>query len=439
MSLTNLFLSMLPGSASAPAPAPASLLSLEGLRAADPVLGIALLMIIALLASEAVSRYTRLPRAVGPMLVGALAGPLLLRLLERSEIDPWKPLLDLAVGVLVFELGARIRPRWLIDNPWLAAKGVAEALLAGLLVALALWGLGAAPSSAALAGAVAMSTSPVITIAVVHECKPRGQVTERLLLMAALNSMLAVLAIKIWRVVATADAPGAEIAPALANAVYVLAGSFLLGAAAGMLLKRLSVEMRSPANQAVLQLAIVVLAAMLAVQFTLSPLLALLIAGVVARLRMAHSLTVEPQLGTAGTALTVLLLLTFGLLSTFEGWMAALPWVLAFIVARLAGKAIGVMAFARPSGLSYRQAIGLTLALQPTSSLAILLTATNFGWPASYPTPDAAALQALLIATSLMQLTGPWWTQLGLQLVASESLRPEPEPKPEPKRTAEKV
>ena len=44
-----------------------------------------------------------------------------------------------------------------------------------------------------VAGTVAMSTSPVITLAVMHETRPRGQVTERLLLMTAINSVLAML------------------------------------------------------------------------------------------------------------------------------------------------------------------------------------------------------------------------------------------------------
>jgi Kef-type K+ transport system membrane component KefB len=404
----------------ASAPSSSALWTLEGWRAADPVMGIALLMIVALLASEALSRFARLPRAVGPMLVGALAGPLLLRLLESSELDRWKPLLDLAVGVLVFELGTRIRPRWLIDNPWLAAKGVAEALLAAAAVTAVLWGLGAPPISAALAGAVAMATSPVITIVVQHELRARGQVTERLLLMAALNSMLAALALKVWRVVAVADAPGPDWQPALANAVVVMGGSFLLGTAAGMVLRRLAGTMHSTANTAVLQLALLILAAMLANQFTLSPLLALLIAGMVARQRMGHTLKVEPQLGTAGAALTVLLFLSFGLLSNFDDLATAWPWALAIVAARLAGKTVAVLALARPSGLGWRQSIGLALALQPASNLAVLLSVSTFGWPANFPAPDAAVLQAVVIATTLMQLTGPWWTQFGLRHVARE-------------------
>ncbi len=116
------------------APASAPLWTLEGLRAADPVLGIALLMLVALVVAEALHRAWRLPRSCGYMLTGAVASPLVLRLLDRLELDPWKPLIDLAIGALLFELGTRIRPRWLLDNPWLAASCVLQSLLSGLLV-----------------------------------------------------------------------------------------------------------------------------------------------------------------------------------------------------------------------------------------------------------------------------------------------------------------
>src|SRR6185295_8898560 len=106
----------------------------------------------------------------------------------------------------------------------------------------------------------------------------------------------------------------------------------------------------------VLQIALVIIASMLAVTWTLSPLLALLVAGMVARARMQHALTVEPQLGSAGAALSVVLFVCLGLLLTLDGLLQLWPWVLAIIVARMAGKAIGVAALARPSGLGWRQA-----------------------------------------------------------------------------------
>ena len=397
----------------------AALWTLEGLRGVDPVLGLALLTVLAVVLADWLHRHARLPRACGHMLVGALASPLVLALLPRTKLDGWKPLIDLAIAVLVFELGTRIRPRWLIDNPALAVTSVLEGLLAGAAVMASLMLMGVPLLSAAVAGSVAMSTSPVVTLAVLHESRPRGQVTERLLLMTAINSVLAMLLLKVWHVVAASAA--ADAATATAGGLYVVAGSFLLGAACGLLLELLSRRLRGTSAMPVLQIGLVTIASLLAVQWTLSPLLALLAAGVVARSRMRHGLTVEPQLGSAGAALGVVLFVCLGLLLTLDRLLDLWPWVGAIIAARAVGKGIGVALLARPSGLGWRQALALTIALQPMSSLAVLLAADTFAWASQLPGMDQAALQALLIATSLMQLTGPLWTTIALRSAAREA------------------
>lgn len=408
--------------AAAPALAPAALWTLERWRHADPVMGLALLMLVALFAGEAVHRLTRLPRAIGPMLVGALASPAALRLVDLDDIEPWKPLLDLAVGVLLFELGTRLQPRWLAHNPWLTLKSFGEALLAGALVALTLTWMGAPGASAVLAGIVAMSTSPVITLNGVTELSARGQVTERLLTLCAVNSVLAVLGLKVWGVVATSFATtGANPwSSVLAEALYALCGSFLLGAIAGLLVERLSRMLSNPPSRALLQLGIVVLSALLAAQYGLSALLALLVAGVVARSRMGHTLQVEPQFGLMGSALTLLLFLSIGLLATLHGPGALVPWVVAIVAARAIGKALAVMLLARPSGLGWRQSAGLALALQPASGLAVLSVGASFAWPIGWATPDAQVFEALLIAIGLLQVAGPAFTHWGLRLIARE-------------------
>jgi Kef-type K+ transport system membrane component KefB len=403
----------------------APLWALDNLRAADPMIGIVILVIVAVIAGEAFHRWMRLPRIVGQMLVGVLASPTALRLFEPIDLDPWKPLLDLAVGVLLFELGSRLRPRWLWDNPGLTLQCLAEALFAGAAVMVALVAIGAPTMSAALAAAVAMSTSPVITMAVLHEASPRGQVTERLLMMSSINSVLAVLAVKAWQVMSAADSSfpgsGSEWLTVGANAVFVLCGSFLLGTLLALALDALSRSLRDPSAGGVLQLALLVLAAVLAAQWTLSPLLALLVAGLVARWRMGHRLTVTPMLGTAGAALAVLLFLSIGLLANLQDLTRLWPWVLVLVGARLIGKAIGVATFARFSGMAWRQAAALTVALQPMAYSALLLGASSYGWSGAGPNVHSVVLQALLIATTLMQLSGPVWTLLGLKAIAGET------------------
>ena len=408
--------------ASSAAPS-APLWTLEGLRAADPVLGLAVLMLAAIVLAEALHRAWQLPRACGHMLMGAIASPLLLRLLDRADLDVWKPLIDLAIGALLFELGSRIRPRWLIDNPWLALSCVLQAVLSGLLVAIVLVLLGAPWLSAAVVGTVALSTSSVIVLTSVHETQSRGQVTERLLMMTAINSVIAVVGLKVLRVVLASDSstPVGEGFQAVISALRVVGGSFLLGVAVGFAMDRLSPLVRGTPAMPVLQIALVITASMLAAQWKLSPLLTLLVAGMTARARMKHSLTVEPHLGSVGAVLNVLLFICLGLLFTLDGAWMLWPWMLAIIVARLLGTGMAVGALARFSGLGWQQAAALTLALQPMSSLTALLAADTFSWSQQLPGADANTLQALLLATTLMQLTGPIWTQLALRRVARES------------------
>jgi Kef-type K+ transport system membrane component KefB len=417
--------------ASAPWPAgivpDASWWSWPSLREADPVIALAAVMLLALVLADLAYRLLRLPRLLSYMLVGALASPLGLGLLQRGDLVDWKPLLDLAIAVLVFELGSRLRPRWLLDNPWLALSCVLEGLLATLAVGYLLAWLGAPVLSAMAAGVVAGATSPVIAMASVHELRPRGQVSERLLLMCALNSVLAMLALKLWPVLAAAgqsnwatDALGWG-----ASALFVASGSFLLGLACGWLVDRTGRPGGHRATMPVLQIALVMLASTLASIWGLSPLLTMLIAGIAARKLMGHRLTVEPSLGSAGAALTVLLFLSTGLLFTLDGLVQLWPWVLAIVVARLLGKSLAVLLLARPSGLGWRQAAALTLALQPMGGLAVLLVMRDFAWQSQLPGIDIAVLQALLVATTLMQLSGPLWVQLGLRRVADEC-PPEP-------------
>jgi Kef-type K+ transport system membrane component KefB len=410
--------SSVPSSVASSAP----LWTLEGLRAADPVLGLAGLMLAAILLAETLHRTWRLPRACGHMLMGAIASPLLLRLLDLKDLDVWKPLIDLAIGALLFELGTRIRPRWLLDNPWLAMSCVLQAALSGLFVAGLLVLLGAPVLSAAVVGAVAMSTSSVIVMTAVHETRSRGQVTERLLLMTAINSVLAVFALKVLRVVLASDLPESqELTNAVVGALRVIAGSFLLGVAVGFALHYLGPLVRGTPAMPVLQVALVILASMLAAQWKLSPLLTLLVAGMAARSRSAHGLTVEPHLGSVGAVLNVLLFICLGLLFSLEGFLSVWPWVLAIVLARLLGTGIAVGALARASGLGWRQAGALTVALQPLSSLAVLLAADTFGWAVELPGTDANTLQALVLATTLLQFTGPMLAQLSLRRLARET------------------
>ena len=52
-----------------------------------------------------------------------------------------------------------------------------------------------------------------------------------------------------------------------------------------------------------------------------------------------------------------------------------------------------------------------------------LLAADTFGWSSQLPGTHTPTIQALLLATTLMQVTGPIWTQLSLRHLARTGVR----------------
>ena len=159
---------------------------------------------------------------------------------------------------------------------------------------------------------------------------------------------------------------------------------------------------------------LVLLAIAIAHVFKLSTILALLAAGIIVK-----NLEARPQLwpqhfGTAGWLLTVILFVLT--LTTFEWRDIALGGVAAcgLIVARLVGKLVGVLVFAKPSGLNWKQGAALGLSLSPMSALAYLLVDDTY---TMYPNFDPMLRAVIMCSIVVLQLVGPWLVYRSLALV----------------------
>jgi Kef-type K+ transport system membrane component KefB len=95
------------------------------------------------------------------------------------------------------------------------------------------------------------------------------------------------------------------------------------------------------------------------------------------------------------------------------GDLAAGAWAgLAYAVARLAGKVLGVVSFAQLSGLRIRKAALLGLTLTPMSAIAIVLVdLTAHLYPAFGQRLAAVVMSAVL----MLELSAPLITQLALR------------------------
>src|SRR5260221_6503021 len=146
------------------------------------------LLVLGLAAGEAVRRYASLPRITGYVLVGVALGPQGSNLISTDTLAASSLLVDLSIGLIVFELGFRLDFDWLQRNRWLFVTAIAESVFCFWAIYAALIFFDFRPLLAATAAAIGTATSPAEVMLVAHDPRPRGQVPERMLPFNAVDS-----------------------------------------------------------------------------------------------------------------------------------------------------------------------------------------------------------------------------------------------------------
>jgi Kef-type K+ transport system membrane component KefB len=186
----------------------------------------------------------------------------------------------------------------------------------------------------------------------------------------------------------------------------------LLGLAVPVLLRAQRIEERDVTL--VFALAVVLLTTM-AYGLKLSPLLAALTFGIVARERRVHLTNAQRGFGTAGDLLTLFLFVYIAALLDWRTLHTGVLLGLALIAVRSASKVVCNVAAARLSGSTERKGLLTGLALTPMSVFAILLMEQSRlqGFE-----PARQVLATLAFMMLLEELLGPLVTQRALRAAA---------------------
>jgi NhaP-type Na+/H+ or K+/H+ antiporter len=371
----------------------------------DTIFWTGLAILAAGLFGELCYRAWHLPRISGYGAIGLIAGAAGIGVIDESAAGTSRLLLNVALGLLLFELGGRLDLRWIRRNPWLIASSLAEAALTFVFVFAALVFLHLPMLIATVLASIAMATSPAMVIQLKTELRAEGQVTQRLLTLTALNSMYAVIVEKLASSWVHQETYG-NVFATIIQPLYLLIGSlvlaYLLARACTFLYRYFNLQ---DEHSFVALFGLVLLAIAIAHMFKLSIILSLLAAGIIVK-----NLEPKPQLwpqhfGTAGWLLTVVLFVVT--LTSFEWKFIALGGVAAFtlIVMRFMAKLAGVLMFAKPSGLDWKQGTALGLSLSPMSALAYLLVEDTYDM---YPQFDPVLRAVVMCAIVVLQIVGPW-------------------------------
>ena len=372
-----------------------------------------LLVVIGLLAGEALRRYATLPRILGYVLAGAALGPHGAGLITDDLLFDLRLLIDLAIGLIVFELGFRLDYQWLRHNRWLFVTAVAESLFCFGAIFGTLVFFDFRPLLAAMAAAIGTATSPAIVMLIVHDLRAQGQITERLLLLTAVNSVFAyVLLTLLLPFLHLQHEAGWE--HALLHPLYLLWGSALAGYLACRLMLAIAAWLgKREETQFILLVSMVVVAVGVAHALKLSVSLTLITFGVLARNLDKGYAVLPVHFGHGQQLFFVILFVLVGASLEFTAFnIAAAAVVTAYIVMRFLGKALALLAFGPLSGTNASGAGLLAVALVPLSGSAVVMVRDT---TTLYPEFGRELAAVVLSAVVILELVGPLATQFALR------------------------
>lgn len=374
---------------------------------------IALAMIGGLLLTRA-AKLIKLPNVTAYLLAGLIMGPSCFGLIPKDALSALEILVTVALGFIAFSIGGEFK---LSHLRTVGSKALIitlfQSLGAAVLVdaVLLLCGFDAAPSI--VLGAIATATAPAATLMVVRQYRAKGEVTNTLLPVVAIDDAIGLMVFALSMAVAQTltDHSALTLTGMVLRPVAEIGLSLLIGGVIGVLSAVAMRFFHSAGNRLSVCLAAVLLGVALAKQFDLSDLLLCMsIGAMLINLKNDADKVVETVDGW-----TPPLYLMFFVISGAQLDIGVLPTVgligALYIVTRSLGKYFGAYLGASVTHASPNVKKYLGITLLPQAGVAIGMAQLALLQLPAY----GARIQAVVLAATLIyELIGPALTKLAL-------------------------
>ena len=321
--------------------------------------------------------WLRLPRVTAYLISGVIVGPSLLGLIKHSELHHITPVADLAMALVLFNLGSHFSISFLAKlRQHIVQVAFGDSLMTAVIVALGLILLGQDVVVALMLGCLAMATAPATTVLVLKELRSEGPVTESAQALVAINNLTTIIAFELIMLLLMSfgNQGTGGFQAQLRSFAWVFIGSTLLGATLGLALS-FSAGFLSAGNWLTVLLAAAMIGLGLCGLFPMSYMLTFLLAGFV----FANSAQNNEQDLAESEKITSLLCVAF---FAIHGAELRLDQFLqlgllgsAYIVLRVVGKYLGIHLGARWSHESPEVRTWLGAAMLSQAGAAIALSA----------------------------------------------------------------
>ena len=247
------------------------------------IIDVAVILFSAILFGR-IGKFFKLPNVTGYLIAGLLLGPSVFNIIPMGMVDNFAVMSDIALGFIAFSVGSEFSLDYFREvglAPIIIAITEAFGGIIFVTVTLILFGFDFKLSI--MLGAIAAATAPAQTIMVINQYNVKGPLTSMLLSVVALDDAVALIAFGFATTLVNMmnSSVHANLLFSILSPVYEIVISFILGAAASILMKLIFRWFKKQSNRICIIIAFILITYWSADLLKGSPLLACMTLGAV--------------------------------------------------------------------------------------------------------------------------------------------------------------
>ena len=383
----------------------------------NPILSLAIIFILSFFFAR-LAKKLKIPTITAYVVLGILLSPSLLNLISDSFLSKTDFFSNIVLGMIAFALGESFSLGVLRRvGRLVVAISISASLFPWLLVTLATWLIFNKPFYIALVfGAIAAATAPAAVVMVTQEYKSKGEFTDTLLGVVAIDDAWALVIFGLSLSLANSFVHGGydffSITRDLLKTVIEIGGSFLSGALIAIIFNKLSRFINTMKERLIYTLGFLFLVIGLAISFNFSILLSCMFFGAVLSNTNQKSFQFFDALREIDTPLYLIFFVLAGASLKISVLSTAMALTAGFIIFRTIGKVAGSYLGAKivDASSAIKKYMGLALIPQAGVALACALIAKHsIGgfW-------GDKILAVTVASTIIFELIGPGLTKFSL-------------------------
>ncbi|MFA5150901.1 MAG: cation:proton antiporter [Candidatus Omnitrophota bacterium] len=383
----------------------------------NTILGLGFILFAGLLSAKLIKKI-KLPAVTAYLLLGIFIGPSLLKLVPEGILGASGLISNIVLGIIAFGIGqnfSRYHLRRIGKTVvWIS---VLEACGAWVLVTLIFYLILRQPFYLSLLfGAIASATAPAATVMVMREYRAKGNFTDTLLGVVAIDDawclIIFAISLAISQAIYAHNLEAFFLAKVFFSSLLSISGAFILGVFLAIVLSVFYRFVRTPTELLILTLGIVFLNIGIAIWLNLSVLLANMFLGAALVNLNRYSFKFFDSLKIIDSPLFLLFFVLAGasLEINILGKLSIIG--LSYLVFRVAGKILGASLGAKISNAatSVRKYLGFGLIPQAGVALGCALVAKS-----DFPQVGNMIFTTIVATTVIYELIGPLCTKYALR------------------------